>query len=211
MRSLVLGAALLAGGYQLSAISHSVDTAGSTRHAPLATHSLSATHHSPPTRKHRFTIARGKFLLDGRPFQILSGELHYARIPREYWASRLAMAKAMGLNAITTYVFWNFHETRPGHFDFSTGERDLGAFIDEAKKQGLWVILRPGPYVCAEWDFGGYPSYLARDTSLKVRTRDPRFLAAEKRYIRALAKVITPRLVTHGGPVVLVQVENEYG
>ncbi|HEU5358216.1 MAG TPA: glycoside hydrolase family 35 protein, partial [Gemmatimonadales bacterium] len=197
--------------YQLSAISYSVDTAGSTRHAPLATHSLPATRHSPPVRKHRFTIAKGRFLLDGRPFQILSGELHYARIPRAYWAERLAMAKAMGLNAVSVYVFWNFHETRRGHFDWTTDEHDLGAFLDEAKKQGLWVILRPGPYVCAEWDFGGYPSYLARDTSLKVRTRDPRFLAVEKRYIRALAKVITPRLVTHGGPVVLVQVENEYG
>lgn len=160
---------------------------------------------------HTFAISGGHFLLDRKPIQLLSGELHYARIPREYWASRLAMAKAMGLNSITTYVFWNFHETRPGHFDFSTGERNLGAFLDEAKKQGLWVILRPGPYVCAEWDFGGYPAYLAKDTTLTVRSRDPRFLAAEKRYIQALAKVVAPRLVTKGGPVVMVQVENEYG
>lgn len=165
----------------------------------------------PRPGSHTFAIAKGHFLLDKKPIQILSGELHYARIPRAYWANRLAMAKAMGLNTISTYVFWNFHETRPGHFDFSTGERDLGAFLDEAKKQGLWVILRPGPYVCAEWDFGGYPAYLAKDTTLKVRSRDPRFLAAEKRYIQALAKVVGPRLVTHGGPILMVQVENEYG
>ncbi|MGB7213162.1 MAG: beta-galactosidase family protein, partial [Gemmatimonadales bacterium] len=195
--------------YRLSAISYlpgNEITIGGPRHSPLATGRAKARPGS-----HTFAIAKGHFLLDKKPIQLLSGELHYTRIPREYWANRLAMAKAMGLNTISTYVFWDFHETRPGHFDFSTGERDLGAFLDEAKKQGLWVILRPGPYVCAEWDFGGYPAYLAKDTTLKVRSRDPRFLAAEKRYIQALAKVVGPRLVTHGGPILMVQVENEYG
>lgn len=104
---------------------------------------------------HDFRIANGAFLLDGKPFQIISGELHYARIPREYWRHRLKMAKAMGLNTVATYVFWNYHEVRPGVFDFHTGNRDLAAFIRIAQEEGLWVILRPGPYVCAEWDFGG--------------------------------------------------------
>ncbi|MFI5234992.1 MAG: beta-galactosidase, partial [Gemmatimonadales bacterium] len=137
--------------------------------------------------------------------------MHYARIPRAYWQARLRMAKAMGLNTIATYVFWNFHETKPGHFDFSTGEHGLGAFLKLAQEEGLWVVLRPGPYACAEWEFGGYPSYLGRDSTLVVRSRDPRFLAAEKRYVQALAKVVRPYLVTHGGPVLMAQVENEYG
>src|SRR6185437_10359705 len=111
---------------------------------------------------HSFQIAKGAFLLDGKPLQIISGELHYARIPREYWRHRLKMAKAMGLNAVATYVFWNHHEVRPGVFDFHTGNRDLAEFIRIAQEEGLWVILRPGPYVCAEWDFGGLPSYLLK-------------------------------------------------
>ncbi len=137
--------------------------------------------------------------------------MHYARIPREYWRHRLRMAKAMGLNTVATYVFWDYHERRPGAFDFRTGNRDLAAFIRIAQEEGLWVILRPGPYVCAEWDFGGYPSYLLKDSTLVVRSADPRFLAAESRYVDALAREVRPLLVTHGGPIIMVQVENEYG
>lgn len=160
---------------------------------------------------HDFRIADGSFLLDGRPFQIISGEMHYARIPREYWRHRLRMARAMGLNTISTYVFWNDHEVRPGVFDFHTGNRDLAEFIRMAQQEGLWVILRPGPYVCAEWEFGGLPSYLLKMRDLQVRSSDPRYLAAANRYVRALAKEIRPLLVTHGGPILMVQVENEYG
>jgi beta-galactosidase len=167
--------------------------------------------HAAAPKRHRFVIARGHFLLDGKPIQLLSGEIHYARVPRAYWQQRLQMAKAMGLNAVSTYVFWNFHERAPGKFDFSTDERDLAAFLKLAQQEGLWVILRPGPYVCAEWDFGGYPSYLIKDSTVVVRGRDPRFLAAEARYLKALGRVVRPYLVTHGGPVLLVQVENEYG
>lgn len=163
----------------------------------------------PPT--HSFRIAKGAFLLDGKPLQIISGELHYARIPRAYWRQRLRMAKAMGLNAIATYVFWNYHEVRPGVFDFHTGNHDLAAFIRIAQEEGLWVILRPGPYVCAEWDFGGLPSYLLKDPAVTVRGNDPRYLAAAARYVHALAAQIRPLLVTHGGPILMVQVENEYG
>ena len=160
---------------------------------------------------HDFRIANGAFLLDGKPLQIISGEMHYARIPRAYWRQRLQMAKAMGLNTIATYVFWNYHEVRPGVFDFHTGNRDLAEFIRLAQQEGLWVILRPGPYACAEWDFGGLPSYLLKTPAVTVRGDDPRYLRAAGRYVRALAQQVRPLLVTHGGPVLMVQVENEYG
>lgn len=164
-----------------------------------------------PYAAHTFTLGRGAFLLDGKPLQIISGEMHYARIPREYWRHRLQMAKAMGLNTIATYVFWNYHEVRPGVFDFHTGNRDLAEFIRIAQQEGLWVILRPGPYVCAEWDFGGIPSYLLASPAVRVRSNDPRYQRAAQRYIRALAAQVRPLLVTHGGPILMVQVENEYG
>lgn len=161
--------------------------------------------------RHEFRIAPGEFVLHGKPLQIISGELHYARIPRQYWRHRLKMAKAMGLNTIATYVFWNYHEIRPGKFDFHTGNRDLAEFIRIAQQEGLWVILRPGPYVCAEWDFGGLPSYLLKAPKMIVRGNDPRYLAAAQGYIRAMAKEVRPLLVTHGGPILMVQSENEYG
>lgn len=169
------------------------------------------TDHGRRVAQHTFAIRGGAFQLDGRPIQLISGAMHYARIPRQYWRQRLRMAKAMGLNAIATYVFWNDHEVRPGVFDFHTGNRDLAEFIREAQEEGLWVILRPGPYVCAEWDFGGFPTYLLKTPSVRVRSADPRYLAAASRYVQALAKRIRPLLVTHGGPVLMVQVENEYG
>ncbi|HKV51256.1 MAG TPA: beta-galactosidase family protein [Gemmatimonadaceae bacterium] len=164
-----------------------------------------------PHAAHTFALGHGAFLLDGKPFQIISGEMHYARIPREYWRQRLRMAKAMGLNTIATYVFWNYHEVRPGVFDFHTGNRDVAEFIRIAQQEGLWVILRPGPYVCAEWDFGGIPSYLLASPAVHVRSSDPRYQRAAQRYIRALADQVRPLLVTHGGPILMVQVENEYG
>src|ERR1700759_451630 len=109
--------------------------------------------------KHTCTIEGAHFALDGKPFKVLSGELHYARIPREYWHARLKMAKAMGLNTVATYVFWNVHEPQPATYDFS-GQNDLVAFIKAAHEEGLYVILRSGPYACAEWDLGGLPPWL---------------------------------------------------
>jgi len=171
-----------------------------------------ATHIGAPARAaHTFTLGTGAFLLDGTPFQIIAGEMHYARIPREYWRHRLRMARAMGLNTIATYVFWNYHEVRHGVFDFHSGNRDLAEFIREAQQEGLWVILRPGPYVCAEWDFGGIPSYLLKSPAVHVRSNDSRYQRAASRYIRALGEQLRPLLVTHGGPIIMVQVENEYG
>ena len=162
------------------------------------------------TAPHSFQVENGQFRLDGRPFQIISGEMHYARVPRAYWRSRLRMAKAMGLNTITTYVFWNVHEPRPGAYDFS-GDADIAEFIREAQQEGLYVILRPGPYACAEWEFGGYPSWLLKDPTIKVRSRDPRFLAAARSWILRLGQELAPLQIGNGGPIIEVQVENEYG
>ena len=150
------------------------------------------------------------FLVDGKPFQIISGEIHYPRIPRAYWKDRLAKLKAMGLNTVTTYVFWNQHEATPGHYDF-TGQNDIAEFIREAQRAGLYVILRPGPYVCAEWELGGYPAWLLKDRSVVLRTRDPKLAAATDAWFAQLGKQLQPLLLQNGGPILATQVENEYG
>ncbi|MGB2635459.1 MAG: glycoside hydrolase family 35 protein [Candidatus Acidiferrum sp.] len=157
-----------------------------------------------------FTVHDGQFLLNGKPFRIISGEMHYARIPRDYWRARFRMAKAMGLNAVTTYVFWNTHEPRPGVYDFS-GNLDVAEFIREAQQEGLYVILRPGPYACAEWEFGGFPAWLLKDHSTTVRSRDPKFMEPAARWIHRLGQELAPLQIGNGGPIILVQVENEYG
>jgi beta-galactosidase len=159
---------------------------------------------------HSFVVEHGQFLLDGKPFQIISGEMHYARVPRAYWRDRLRMAKAMGLNSITTYVFWNEHEPKPGVFDFS-GNNDVAEFVREAQQEGLYVILRPGPYSCAEWEFGGFPSWLLKDHSMVVRSSDPKFVAAARTWLLRLGKEVAPLQIGNGGPIIAVQVENEYG
>jgi beta-galactosidase len=152
----------------------------------------------------------GQFLLNGKPFQIISGSMHYARVPREYWRDRMEKAKAMGLNTITTYVFWNFHEPTRGHYDFA-GQRDIAAYLRTAQDVGLHVILRPGPYVCAEWELGGYPGWLFADTSIVLRSTDPRFTKPAEQWLDTLGKVVAPYLASRGGPIIAVQVENEYG
>ncbi len=166
--------------------------------------------HPAPTQQPSFGAADGHFLLNGKPFQVISGEMHYARIPRAYWRDRLRMAKAMGLNAVTTYVFWNVHEPRPGVYDFS-GNLDIAEFIREAQQEGLYVILRPGPYACAEWEFGGFPSWLLKDPAMVVRSRNPQFLADARAWLVRLGREVAPLQIGSGGPIILVQVENEYG
>lgn len=161
-------------------------------------------------QKASFLIKNGHFYLNNREFIIHSGELHYSRVPKEYWKHRLMMMKAMGLNAITTYVFWNYHEESPGKWNWS-GEKNLKEFIQTAQEVGLFVIIRPGPYVCAEWDFGGYPWWLPTDKNLEIRKDNPAFLAQCKIYINQLAKQIVPLEIQNGGPVIMVQVENEFG
>lgn len=160
---------------------------------------------------HTFTLSPDAFLLDGKSFQIIGGEIHPARVPAEYWQHRIRMAKAMGCNTIAAYIFWNFHETREGRFDFQTGNRNLSRFFRLCQAEGMWVLLRPGPYVCAEWDFGGIPPYLLRHPDLKIRCVDPLYMASAERYIRALAREVKPLQVSSGGPILMLQIENEYG
>jgi beta-galactosidase len=150
------------------------------------------------------------FELDGKPFQVISGAIHSARVPRAYWRDRLKKARAMGLNTVETYVFWDLHEPSPGQFDFSA-QNDIAEFIREAQQEGLYVILRPGPYVCAEWDFGGYPAWLLRDPGMEVRTSNPAFMAAATRWFHRLGQELAPLQSGNGGPIIAVQVENEYG
>lgn len=136
--------------------------------------------------------------------------MHYARIARVHWRRRLRLARAMGLDAVSTYVFWNRHEPRPGEYDFA-GENDVAAYLRLAAEEGLDVILRPGPYVCAEWDFGGLPAWLLRDGSIPVRTLDERYMAPARRWLQRLGRELAPLQRSRGGPIVAVQVENEYG
>ncbi|HVA63941.1 MAG TPA: beta-galactosidase [Terriglobales bacterium] len=164
----------------------------------------------PRGPRHRFQIANERFELDGRPIVLRSGSMHYPRVPRPYWRDRMRKLRALGLNTLCTYVFWNAHEPRPGEFDFS-GNLDLAAYIRAAQAEGLWVILRPGPYVCTEWDFGGFPAWLLQAPEMKVRSSDPRFLEAADRYLRRVGREVGGLQITRGGPVILAQVENEYG
>jgi beta-galactosidase len=158
----------------------------------------------------RLVAGAGQFLLDGKPLQILSGEMHYPRIPREYWRDRFRMARAMGLNTISTYVFWNLHEPAPGRYDFS-GNNDVAAFVREAGAEGLHVILRPGPYVCAEWELGGYPAWLLADPNLVLRSTDEKLTRPAERWLARLGRELAPLLSNRGGPIIAVQLENEYG
>jgi beta-galactosidase len=172
---------------------------------------LTATSAYAQKAKHAFTLGTSEFLLDGQPFQIISGEMHPARIPAEYWRHRIKMAKAMGCNTISAYIFWNYHESEEGVYDFTTGNHNLGEFIRIVQEEEMWLILRPGPYVCAEWELGGIPPYLLRIPDIKFRCMDTRYMAAAERYIARLAEEIKPYLITKGGPLLMVQVENEYG
>ncbi|MFT3827969.1 MAG: beta-galactosidase [Chitinophagaceae bacterium] len=160
---------------------------------------------------HKFEISGGHFLYDGKPVEIRSGEMHFARVPAQYWRHRLKMLKAMGLNTVATYVFWNYHETAPGVWDFKTESRNIAAFVKTAQEEGLMVILRPGPYACAEWEFGGYPWWLQKEKQLVIRGNNPAFLDSCRIYINKLAAEVKDLQITHGGPVIMVQAENEFG
>ena len=152
-----------------------------------------------------------EFMLDGRPFQIRSGEIHPQRVPREHWQHRIRAAKAMGLNTIAFYVFWNALEQEDGSWDF-TGRNDIAAFIDLCQQEGMWVLFRPGPYVCGEWDLGGLPTYLIKDDVTPLRyTGNKQFMKAQTRYLEKMAEIAVPRLSKKGGPILMVQLENEYG
>ncbi|OOQ60064.1 glycoside hydrolase family 35 protein [Mucilaginibacter pedocola] len=162
------------------------------------------------TATHTFALGDSTFMMDGKPMQIISGEMHYTRIPEDMWRERIRMAKAMGLNTIGMYVFWNAHEMVQGQYDFS-GNKNIAAFAQVAKEEGMWVVMRPSPYACAEWEFGGYPWWLLKDKDLKVRSLDPKFMDAYRNYVLQLGKQLSPLLITHGGNIIMVQIENEYG
>lgn len=165
---------------------------------------------APPPERHTFAIGASDFLLDGKPFVIRSGEMHAARIPPEFWRHRLRMVRAMGCNTVCAYLFWNQHEPRPGEFVFR-GAADVAEYCRIAQEEGLFVILRPGPYACAEWEFGGFPWWLLKEDGIQLRTRAPRYMEPVKRYLARVGKELAPLQVTHGGPILMVQVENEYG
>ena len=174
---------------------------------------MAASPDSTPRPAHQsFTIHDGRFYLNGKPFQIISGEMHYERIPRAYWKARLKMAKAMGLNTIATYVFWNIHEPHPGQYDFS-GNADLAQFIRDAQQEGLKVLLRAGPYSCAEWEFGGFPAWLMKNPKMRtaLRSNNPAFMKPVQQWIMRLGKEVAPLQIGNGGPIIAVQIENEYG
>ncbi|MCI7780885.1 MAG: beta-galactosidase [Bacteroidales bacterium] len=164
-----------------------------------------------PAGQHTFAIADGQFLYDGKPTAIYSGEMHYERVPAPYWRHRLKMMKAMGLNAVATYVFWNFHEVAPGKWDWTTDEHNLRKFVQTAQEEDMLVILRPGPYCCAEWEYGGYPWWLQQQEGLVVRCYNQPFLDACRTYVNQLADQVRDLQITHGGPIVMVQAENEFG
>lgn len=163
------------------------------------------------TQTKTFTLGTDDFLLNNKPFQMISGEIHPARIPAEYWRHRIQMTKAMGCNTIAAYIFWNYHETEPGKFDFETGNKNINEFLRICKEESMWVLMRPGPYVCAEWDLGGIPPYLLKTPDIKLRCMDDRYMAAVEKYIKRFSEIIKPHLITNGGNILMVQIENEYG
>ena len=157
-----------------------------------------------------FKVGKNTFLLNDEPTIIKAAELHYTRIPREYWAHRIAMCKALGMNAICMYIFWNIHEQEPGVFDF-TGQNDIAEFCREAQKQGMEVIVRPGPYVCAEWEMGGLPWWLLKKEDVALRSLDPYYMERVKIFMNEVGRQLAPLQITNGGNIIMVQVENEFG
>lgn len=171
---------------------------------------LLATNAIGQVKNQTFAIGTEAFELNGKPYVIRCGEMHFARIPKAEWRNRLQMAKAMGLNTVCAYLFWNIHEKQPDQFTWE-GQSDAAEFCKLAKEEGLYVILRPGPYSCAEWEFGGFPWWLLKDKSIQLRTQHPYYLARAKKYLMEVGRALAPLQLSKGGNIIMVQVENEYG
>lgn len=180
----------------------------------IATVALLVTAMLPPVSAARkggtFTVGDKTFLLNGKPFVVKAAELHYPRIPRPYWEHRIKMCKALGMNTVCLYVFWNIHEQQEGKFDF-TGNNDVAEFCRLAQRNGLYVIVRPGPYVCAEWEMGGLPWWLLKKKDIRLREPDPSFMERVKLFERKVGEQLASLTIQNGGPIIMVQVENEYG
>lgn len=157
-----------------------------------------------------FTWDRNNFYLNGAKYQIIGGQIDPQRVPREYWGQRLQMAKSMGLNTIFSYLYWHEIEKYQGQFDF-TDRNDVAAWYQAVQDAGLKAVLRPGPYVCAERDWGGLPGWLSQISGMKIRSNNQAFLSASSSYLNKVGAQLQKYLVTNGGPILLVQVENEYG
>ena len=157
-----------------------------------------------------FTIGNQAFLLNNEPFVIKAAEIHYPRIPREYWDHRIKMCKSLGMNTICIYVFWNIHEQTPGEFDF-TGNNDIAEFCRLAQENDMYIIVRPGPYVCAEWEMGGLPWWLLKKKDIRLREDDPYFMERVAIFEEKVAEQLADLTIAKGGNIIMVQVENEYG
>ncbi|KAH6940537.1 hypothetical protein HPB50_000558 [Hyalomma asiaticum] len=178
---------------------------------PLLTSFIAGSRCDTSSRSFTVDYANNQFLKDGQPFRYISGSLHYFRVPRAYWQDRMEKMRLAGLNALQTYVEWSGHEPEPGKFNFE-GDYDLKAFLDTAKKVGLLVVFRPGPYICAERDNGGLPYWLLRlNPNMKYRSSDPSYISRVDKFFGLLLPMIEPYLYKNGGPIITVQVENEYG
>ena len=171
--------------------------------------SLGANAQAPESGR-TFEAGKGTFLLDGKPFVVKAAELHYPRIPQPYWDQRIKLCKALGMNTICLYVFWNAHEPQPGVYNFE-GQNDLAAFCRLCQDNGMYVILRPGPYVCAEWEMGGLPWWLLKKKDIRLREDDPYFIERVALFEKAVAAQVKDLTIQNGGPILMIQVENEYG
>ncbi len=164
----------------------------------------------PDGKTHRLELRDDQFLLDGQPMRLIAGEIHPGRVPSELWEDRIKKIKALGLNTVSVYIFWNQIEPKENEFVF-TGDTDVRRFVKLCQDNGLWVVLRVGTYVCAEWEFGGYPAWMLKHKGMKLRSDDPQFLAFCQDYVTALGKQVADMQVNHGGPILMTQFENEYG
>ncbi len=161
-------------------------------------------------QKGTFEAGKGTFLLNGKPFIVKAAEIHYPRIPRPYWEHRIKMCKALGMNTVCIYIFWNIHEQQEGVFNFSDNQ-DIAEFCRVAQRNGMYVIVRPGPYVCAEWEMGGLPWWLLKKKDIRLREQDPYFMERVKIFEERVGEQLRPLTIANGGPIIMIQVENEYG